>query len=206
MRSLSRLHTMKFKTVLIWPLGILAAFVMVFPVLWIADVLSGTTILDVAVPEKVHAEQSGPGLPIHLTIQKINVDALVEYMGLTPQGAMAVPKGPVDVGWYSLGPRPGEVGSAVLAGHEGWKDAQPAVFDTLHTLSKGDSVSVEDDKGVTISFVVREIRTYNQIADASSVFGSTDGKAHLNLITCEGVWDPSTKTYANRLVVFTDKE
>ena len=46
----------------------------------------------------------------------------VEDVGLTPGGAMDVPKGPSDVAWFDLGPRPGEVGSAVIAGHEGWKD------------------------------------------------------------------------------------
>ncbi len=179
---------------------------MVIPALSFATLLDGTTALDVAAPEYLVAEQSGPGLPVRLTIRKITVDANIEHLGLTPQGAMAVPEGSADVGWYALGPRPGEEGSAVIAGHEGWKDAKPAVFDTLHTLSKGDIVSVEDEKGVITSFVVREIRTYSQTEDTSNVFGSTDGKAHLNLITCEGVWDPIKKTYANRLVVFTDKE
>lgn len=117
-----------------------------------------------------------------------------------------MPKGAVDVGWYAPGPRPGEVGSAVIAGHEGWKDAQPAVFDALHTLRPGDTLSVEDDTGVLTSFVVRDVQVYSRAGDTWDVFGSTDGKAHLNLITCEGTWDPVQKTYANRLVVFADKQ
>jgi len=35
---------------------------------------------------------------------------------------------------------------------------------------------------------------------------SSDAKAHLNLITCEGVWDKVSKSYSKRLVVFTDRE
>jgi LPXTG-site transpeptidase (sortase) family protein len=143
-------------------------------------------------------------VPTRLTIPTINIDAAIEPVGLTPDGAMAVPKGPSDVAWFTLGPRPGEIGSAVISGHFGWKDNMPAVFDDLYTLHKGDKVIVKNDRGETVTFVVRELRTFNENADASSVFGSTDGKAHLNLITCEGIWNKDSKSYSERLVVFTD--
>ncbi len=142
----------------------------------------------------------------HLKIPKINVDAPVEDVGLTPQGAMDIPKGPNDVVWFNLGPRPGDVGSAVIAGHYGWKNEIPAVFDNLHKLEKGDRIYIKDEKGITMTFVVRELRTYGEDEDASLVFDSSDGGAHLNLITCQGVWNKNKKSYSNRLVVFTDKE
>lgn len=197
---------MKSKTILIWSLSILAILVIVSPALSFAGILKGTALLDVATPTYLRADHAGSGIPVRLKIQRIHVDAIVEGKGLTPQGAMAVPEGPSTVGWYALGPRPGEEGSAVIAGHEGWKASQQAVFDKLYTLRKGDIVSVEDDRGTLTSFVVRDTQTYTEDGDTRTIFGSTDGKAHLNLITCEGTWDPLKKTYANRLVVFTDKE
>ncbi len=151
-------------------------------------------------------EQVGIGLPIRLKIPKINVDATFEYKGLTSLGAMDVPKGPDDVAWFDLGTLPGDVGSAVVAGHYGWKDGIPAVFDDLHTLQKGDKIYVENDMKVTLTFIVKEIGTYGENSDASNVFGSSDGMAHLNLITCEGIWNSSKKSYSNRIVVFTDME
>ncbi|MDO8408207.1 MAG: class F sortase [bacterium] len=151
-------------------------------------------------------EQASPELPVRLKIPSIHVDAPIEGAGLTSDGAMDVPKGPVKVAWFNLGPRPGETGSSVIAGHYGWKYRKGSAFDNLHKLRKGDKIYIEDDKGVTISFVVRESRRYDPKADASDVFGSNDGKPHLNLITCEGVWDKVSKTYSKRLVVFTDKE
>jgi LPXTG-site transpeptidase (sortase) family protein len=144
-------------------------------------------------------------LPIHLKIPTINVDADFEYVGLTRDGAMDAPKGPAPVGWYSLGPRPGDIGSAVIDGHSGWKNNIPAVFDNLYKLKKGDEIYIENDTGVTTTFIVREIRKYDPNADASDVFISNDGKSHLNLITCTGIWNETTKSRSERLVVFTDK-
>lgn len=146
------------------------------------------------------------GLPIRLKIPKIKVDAIVEYVGIAPDGLMDTPKGPDNVAWYELGPHPGENGSAVMAGHYGWKDGKMAVFDKLNEMEIGDRVYVEDEKGVTTTFVVREIRNYDPMADATYIFSSNDGKAHLNLITCEGTWNKDQKSYSKRLVVFADKE
>lgn len=150
-------------------------------------------------------QRAGSELPIRLKIPKINVDAGIEYVGLTPQGTMDVPKGPTDAAWFDLGPRPGENGSAVIAGHEGWKDGIRAVFDDLYKLRIGDKVYVEDEREETTTFVVRGIQAYDQNGDGSDVFSSNDGKAHLNLITCEGTWNAAEKSYSNRLVVFTEK-
>jgi LPXTG-site transpeptidase (sortase) family protein len=119
---------------------------------------------------------------------------------------MDVPKGPNEVAWFDLGPRPGENGSAVIAGHYGWKNNVPAVFDDLHKLRKGDKIYFEDEKGAITTFVVREIRTYTKDEAAPDVFGSSDGKAHLNLVTCTGAWNEAEETRSERLVVFTDKE
>lgn len=144
--------------------------------------------------------------PARLKIPTINVDASVEYVGVTPLGAMDVPKGPIDVAWFELGPRPGENGSAVIAGHSGWKDGVKAVFNNLDKLNIGDKIYIEDEFGATTTFVVQKVRTYNPKADTSSVFGSSDEKVHLNLITCIGFWDKVNRDSSNRLVVFADKE
>ena len=152
---------------------------------------------------RLNQKQENFGLPMRLKIPKIDVDASVEYVGLTYDGAMDIPKNPDDVAWFELGPRPGENGSAVMAGHYGGK---ASAFDNLYKLRKGDKLYIEDDKGATITFMVRENRRYDPNADASSVFSSSDGSAHLNLITCEGTWNKVSKSYSTRLVVFADKE
>lgn len=153
-----------------------------------------------------HQEQVSIELPVRLKIPAIQVDSTVIPVGLTSDGAMDVPKGPAEVAWFNLGSRPGESGTAVIVGHYGWKNNTPAVFDNLHTVRAGDTISVQDDAGVDVTFVVREIRIYGKNEAAPDVFGSSDGKAHLNLITCTGVWNKAEGAFSERLVVFTDKE
>lgn len=154
---------------------------------------------------KEEEQQSGaPGLPLRLMIPKINVNAGIENMGVTAQGDMDSPDGPDNAGWYKLGPRPGEIGSAVMDGHFGWKNSKPAVFDKLHTLRKGDLVLVEDEAKQTYTFVVREVRSFAPDDDATEVFQSTDNLSHLNLITCQGIWNKDLESYTTRLVVFAD--
>lgn len=145
------------------------------------------------------------GLPARLKIPKINVDAVLDHVGLTPNGDLDAPKDPANAAWYDQGPRPGDSGNAIIDGHFGYKSNQPAVFDDLHTLRTGDSLHVIDDKGVATYFVVRELRSYDPNEDTSDVFRPSDGKAHLNLITCKGSWDKKLRAYSARLVVFADK-
>lgn len=118
---------------------------------------------------------------------------------------MGVPRNFMNTAWFELGPRPGEMGNAVIDGHFGFIKKKPGAFNNLHRLRKGDILSVQDEKGAVISFVVRESRIYGQHEDVPEVFESSDGKAHLNLITCHGVWNKSKKSYPERLVVFTDR-
>lgn len=158
------------------------------------------------IPPDIIVKDLSVGLPLRLMIPKINLDASIEYVGLTSIGAMDTPKTATDVGWFQLGPRPGAAGSAVIAGHYGLKGNKPAAFDNLHSLRVNDKISIQDNEGTLISFVVREIIRFDPKADATTVFSSTDGKAHLNLITCEGIWDRTAKDYPKRLVVFADKE
>lgn len=163
---------------------------------------SGATTLVVSHRKQV---KPGPGFPVRLEIPKISVKANLDYVGLTPQGALGAPEVPMSAGWFDKGPRPGEKGSAVIDGHFGWRDHIPAVFDSLSALKKGDKLYVVDDKGAKIAFAVRESRLYGSDGAVPAIFRSSDGKSHLNLITCDGTWNEAEHSFSNRLVVFADK-
>jgi sortase (surface protein transpeptidase) len=179
--------------------------------------ITGKTVLPVESPKTpISADAQPPveppaavaesfGAPAHIWIPSIAVDAIVEHVAMKKDGSMDTPTHPLDVGWYSLGPRPGEPGSAAIAGHVDWWKGATAVFKDLRKVNIGDVITVQDEEGKEVSFIVRESRSYKAADDAREVFVSTDGKAHLNLITCDGAWDKNAGQYARRLVVFADK-
>lgn len=153
-------------------------------------------------PQSQIACKATPVLPVRLIIPVINVNAHIQYVGVTSKGEMEVPNNAVDVGWFDLGPRPGERGNSVIAGHFDGKNGEAGVFANLYKLKEGDKLLIEDNKGISTVFVVREKRVYEP-GYANDVFNSSDS-AHLNLITCDGLWDGTKKSYSKRLVVFTD--
>lgn len=203
---------------IVWPALIIFSLVFTSPVQG-SYAKSGSAV-SVSVPKKrtpfksakimakvLPKVQVNLGVPIRLKIPKIKVDTIIEPVGLTADGAVGVPKGPVNAGWFDLGPRPGDMGSAVIVGHYGrWKNGVATVFNNLAKLEVGDKIYIADKKGLSTVFIVREFKIYSPDEETLGVFDSSDGQAHLNLITCGGVWSQAAKSYDQRLVVFTDQE
>lgn len=161
------------------------------------------SLVELAQTGEVGDQRESPGLPVHLRIPAIEVDAYVGAVGVNSSGEMEVTDNSQDVGWFAMGPRPGEVGSSVIAGHLDSNSGGDGVFINLNQLQVGDKLYIEDDQGVTTTFVVRESRVYDP-GYADEVFNQSEG-SYLNLVTCDGAWDGSIKSYSKRLVVFTDK-
>jgi sortase (surface protein transpeptidase) len=162
----------------------------------------------VATPLKPRAEAparpaSAAGLPVRLKIPSVGIDAAVENVGLTEDGAMESPQDYFDVGWYQLGYRPGQVGNAVMAGHIDSAKFGAAVFYPIRSLKPGALVYVIDEEGFEIAFRVMGVTVYpDSDAPISDIFGPAD-TANLNLITCVGTFDRSAGQYDQRLVVYT---
>lgn len=146
--------------------------------------------------------QKNQNLPTRLVIPIINVNTAIQSVGVNSDGEMEVPNNSYEAGWFNLGPHPGETGSAVIAGHLDGVNGEPGVFIDLHKLKAGDKILVENSSGVTTTFIVKGSSIYDP-GYAEKVFSSSSGK-HLNLITCDGVWDGIKKSFSKRLVVFAD--
>jgi sortase (surface protein transpeptidase) len=146
--------------------------------------------------------ENSSSLPARIIIPKIAVDATLEHVGLGKSGNMAVPLQYSNAGWYRYGPKPGEVGSAVIDGHVDNGLGNSAVFGRLTELSVGDDIYIERDDGTRVHFKVVEQATY-ALADAPRelIFNRKDA-ARLNLITCDGTWLPEEKMYDKRHVVY----
>ena len=140
--------------------------------------------------------------PKELVIPSLQVRAPIEAVGKTEDGAMDVPQNVWNVAWYEPGPKPGEKGQAVIAGHYDSKTG-PAVFVYLSKLQLGDEVQIIDTSGKTKTFVVYNKEIYDRDSfPISQVFGDADAP-YLNLITCDGIFNKQAETYSKRIVVFT---
>lgn len=143
-----------------------------------------------------------PGLPVQLRIPAIGVDAFIEHVGLTEDLAMDVPSTWENVAWYQLGYRPGERGSAVIAGHLDTVTGAPAVFWALESLEPGDEIFVRGLDGVEHRFIV-DFHTRYPYDDApvQEIFGPAE-VPRLALITCNGEWDRVNRNYSQRVVLY----
>ena len=139
--------------------------------------------------------------PSVLKIPSIGVSAQVEQVGTKADGSMATPGNFDDVGWYSLGQKPGASGNAVFAGHVNNGLTKAGVFAHLDQVHLGDYVTVADASGKTLVYKVTAIDLYPaDEAPVTSVF-NTEGPSQVVLITCDGEWIQSEKTFNKRLVI-----
>ena len=145
-------------------------------------------------------EISPPFYPKTLLIPSIEVNAKIQYVGITRNGNMATPNNFSDVGWFKYGAIPGSIGSAVIAGHVNNGLSFPAVFKDLEDLNIGDDIYIDTNDGEVIYFKVIDKQTYDYKAIVEEVFNQNNG-AFLKLITCTGLWIPEHRTHDTRLVV-----
>jgi sortase (surface protein transpeptidase) len=145
---------------------------------------------------RVHSETA---LPVRLRIPAIEVDTGLEPLGLESDQSIEVPSGPGVAGWWEGGPRPGQVGPAVIMGHVRWKT--PAVFFRLDRLERGDEVLVDRADGTTARFVVTGQGTYRKVAFPSDLVYYPTLEPELRLVTCGGPIDRATGHYSENLVV-----
>jgi sortase A len=157
-----------------------------------------------SVSENILPTKTALSTPKRLIIQKIDVDAAIESVGQDEKGNMDVPKKDENVGWYELGYKPGDEGSAVMAGHFDTRTGAPAVFYNISKLQPGDTIEVVDENDNSLTYSVTDTATYDFDKVPLQKIFATKGKKALNLITCEGVFDRESKNYSKRLVVYAE--
>ena len=95
---------------------------------------------------------------------------------------------------------PGEVGNAVIAGHNVWRGEQGS-FSLLKKMQVGEKVGVTFDAGFTRYFEVVEIKTGLLYNDKSIMQPKGLSEPLLTLVTCEGDWDNDIGASRHRVVV-----
>ena len=142
-----------------------------------------------------------------LIIPAIQLDVPVTAKAVGPKGEMPSPDGPEQVIWYDfsrfpgLGGRPGAGGNTVLAGHVEYHDYGPAVFAHLQDLKMGDPITVQLKDGSVYTYVTHSNRIVNADINFGYIVTATPEES-LTLITCAGDFDPATKDYNERRIVW----
>lgn len=167
-----------------------------------SGVLPAHAASPVIIKQIAYQYPSQVGQPRQIIIGKLAINTPVVSVGILPDGKLDVPVNAKHVGWYQLGPRPGETGNAVLDGHLTLNHG-PGIFRQLNRLTVGDTFSVVDENGTTRTFRVTKTQVYDVAkAPLDSIFGKSDGK-NLNIITCAGVWSKILGHYDKRLIVYS---
>jgi hypothetical protein len=141
--------------------------------------------------------------PVRIDIPKIGVSSSLDRLGRAPDGTVQTPplRRAGVAGWYALGPRPGDPGSAVILGHVD-STSRPAVFFRLRELRRGDQITVTRADGSTVRFVVqRTEQTLKRRFPTDDVYYPTLTPG-LRLVTCGGVFDASWGHYLSNIIVY----
>jgi LPXTG-site transpeptidase (sortase) family protein len=139
--------------------------------------------------------------PVSLVIPSIGVTSALVHLGLTSGGALQVPPTPAVAGWYTGSPRPGSIGSAVIAGHID-SATGPGIFFRLSQLQRGDRVYVKRADGTLATFEVTQVQSYaKDDFPTAAVYGPVPDP-ELRLITCGGTFDYATRSYLSNTVVY----
>ena len=146
--------------------------------------------------------------PTLLRIPAIGVAAATVPVGLEPDGAMEIPRDVATIGWYEpgegVGVAPGQIGTAVLAGHVDSRTQGAGAFYFLRDLAVGDAITIEHADGTASEWLVTEVIQYpKDELPIDEVFVWT-GPPRLALITCGGAFDWTVRSYTDNIVVHAE--
>jgi LPXTG-site transpeptidase (sortase) family protein len=138
-----------------------------------------------------------PGVPIRMVVPSIGVDSRVEEAGtFIVAGQQYWTTLPFVVAHYNTTARAGAKGNAVFSGHVTSRNAGN-VFNELYRVGLGDEVKVYTKDG-EFTYVVTRVRLV--APDDIAVMDPTID-ATATLITCAGEWNPTERSYSQRLIV-----
>jgi sortase (surface protein transpeptidase) len=139
--------------------------------------------------------------PYWLLIPAIGVSSNLVKLGLTAQDTLQVPPTAAVAGWYTGSPRPGQVGSSIIAGHIDSR-LGPGVFYRLSQLRRGEYVYIIRANRTLAVFEVTSLRTYAKSSfPAKAIYGPVPD-SELRLITCGGTFDYATGSYLSNIVAY----
>lgn len=193
------------------------------------DFESVAAAIPAALTDKGLDLQAGPvEVPLRIEIPSLGVNASVAGVGITSTNVMDAPMGKADnpvwqqAFWYRGSAIPGELSTALIAGHVSDPLGRDGIFAHIDSLRNGDVIIIHDTRnGLDVNFAVTGVETYSLAemenkniltgvygsgpVDGLSSQPSPDGLAHLTLVTCAGIFSRSKGTHDHRLVVYATR-
>jgi sortase (surface protein transpeptidase) len=142
-------------------------------------------------------------VPAGIDIPRIGARSSLVGLGLDAEGAVQVPpvEEPMQAGWFTGAPKPGEPGPAVILGHVNG-GGQAGIFARLNELAEGDEVLIRRTDGTVARFTVTRV---DQVPKADfpteAVYGDTEGP-ELRIVTCGGTFDHGAHSYRDNVIVY----
>lgn len=134
-------------------------------------------------PTAPNGPRRRPAPPRTISIPSAGVRAAVEPVAAR-QGVLRVPE-VGRAGWYDAGPRPGEVGRAVIIGHLDTRKG-PGLFARVPRLERGAAIAVTDRRGKRHRYrVIGTAQVEKRSFPADEVYGGSASPV-LVLVTCGG--------------------
>ena len=155
------------------------------------------------VPPKEGAYQAVPSgsQPEEIIIPSLQVDGFVQRVGIDQNTQIAVPTNIHLAGWFVESQQPGDKGLSIIDGHLDGVHGE-GIFRHLANLKAGDAIKIIPRSGAVRTFTTMSVQTVSN-TEAASILFSQDPTvvSQLNLITCDGSFDPLNKEYDKRVVV-----
>ncbi|MEV7141489.1 class F sortase [Streptomyces tauricus] len=155
-------------------------------------------------PKSERPAADAPAAPAEVAVPSVGITGSLMELGLNRDRTVQVPPAEegMTAGWYTGGAVPGEIGAAVIIGHNDTRFGE-AVFHDLKKIKEGADITVTDKTGKAVHFTVAATESVAKNAfPTEKVYGPTQERA-LRLITCDGDFDAQGHPVDNLIVYAT---
>jgi len=152
-------------------------------------------------PKPGYRWQGAPNEPKNITIPSAGIDNYIQNIGVDQRKELAVPNNIHVAGWFVDSVLPGEKGLSIIDGHLNGPN-EDGVFINLEKVKMNDNITIKfGDDSIKI-FEVTKVEIVS-LDEAATALYSQDPKAssQLNLITCGGMYDSTSRLYDKRVII-----
>ena len=144
----------------------------------------------------------GASAPTGIDIPSVGIRSTTFVdLSVAADGTISVPGTANEVGFYTGGPTPGQLGPAVIGAHVDSTQG-PGIFYRLGAIKPGAEIKVNRADGSVTTFTVDKVATYPKDQfPTEEVYRGDFTKSEIRLVTCGGTFD-KVKHYLDNVVVF----